>query len=381
MKLTKLSLVAALAISSAFAGGDIAPVEPVVAAPVENMTTINGKLTGYYITDDSSAAYDMFDTDGSQLGLAATLDVTHKFTENIAANFSAVGYLNTNRDPLFNYIGQYFEGNENGAIFNVANITATFSDTTLVLGRQLLDTPMLGGFDWLLAPGAFEAYTAVNSSFENVTLVGSYIRTWRPNNSGDNWIDLTNINDGNNWTLGAVYDNKTINGSIWYYNVDAALYSQVYVDAGYNFGAAKLDAQYVNTSYDLVDDSNAYGAKISGELSSFSLMAAYVYIDDTTAGYIGRDGLYTSSWNTLALSTGDTFKVEAGTEFAGIAATASYAYYEYAQNVVEDEGHEIDVILGYDITDAIDLNVVYTNTDYGMGDDINALEVYANYKF
>ena len=274
MKLTKLSLVAALAISSAFAGGDIAPLEPVVAAPVENMTTINGKLTGYYITDDSSAAYDMFDTDGSQLGLAATLDVTHKFTENIAANFSAVGYLNTNRDPLFNYIGQYFEGNENCAIFIVANITATFSDTTLVLGRQLLDTPMLGGFDWLLAPGAFEAYTAVNSSFENVTLVGSYIRTWRPNNSGDNWIDLTNINDGNNWTLGAVYDNKTINGSIWYYNVDAALYSQVYVDAGYNFGAAKLDAQYVNTSYDLVDDSNAYGAKISGELSSFSLMAA-----------------------------------------------------------------------------------------------------------
>ena len=381
MKLTKLSLVAVLAISSAFAGGDIAPVEPVVAAPVENMTTINGKLTGYYITDDGSAAYDMFDTDGSQLGLAATLDVTHKFTENIAANFSAVGYLNTNRDPLFNYIGQYFEGNENGAIFNVANITATFSDTTLVLGRQLLDTPMLGGFDWLLAPGAFEAYTAVNSSFENVTLVGSYIRTWRPNNSGDNWIDLTNINDGNNWTLGAVYDNKTINGSIWYYNVDAALYSQVYVDAGYNFGAAKLDAQYVNTSYDLVDDSNAYGAKISGELSSFSLMAAYVYIDDTTAGYIGRDGLYTSSWNTLALSTGNTFKVEAGTEFAGITGSLSYAYYEYAQNIVEDEGYEVDLILGYDITEAIDLNVVYTNTDYGIGDDVNALEVYANYKF
>lgn len=381
MKFTKLSLIATLAISSAFAGGDIVPVEPVVAAPVESMTTINGKLTGYYITDDGSDAYDMFDTDGSQLGLAATLDVTHKFTENIAANFSAVGYLNTNRNPLFNYIGQYFEGNENGAIFNVANLTATYADTTFVLGRQLLDTPMLGGFDWLLAPGAFEAYTAVNSSFENVTLVGSYIRTWRPNNSGDNWIDLTDIGDGNNWTLAAAYDNETINASIWYYNVDAAFYSQVYVDAGYNFGAAKLDAQYVNTSYDLVDDSNAYGAKISGEVSSFSLMAAYVYIDDTTAGYIGRDGLYTSSWNTLALSTGNTFKVEAGTEFSGIAASASYAYYEYAQNIVEDEGHEIDVILGYDINEAIDLNVVYTNTDYGIGDDINALEVYANYKF
>ena len=49
MKLTKLSLVAALAVSSAFAGGDIAPVEPVVEAPVveaASATTFGGKLTG-----------------------------------------------------------------------------------------------------------------------------------------------------------------------------------------------------------------------------------------------------------------------------------------------------------------------------------------------
>lgn len=390
MKMTKLSLVAALAVSSAFAGGDIAPVEPVVAAPVENMTTISGKLTGYYITNDGSDLYDMFDKDGSQLGLAATLDVTHKFTENIAANFSALGYLNTNRDIPYDYIygSSYFESQPNGAIFNVANITATFADTTFVLGRQFIDTPMVGGFDWLLSQGSFEAYTVVNNSFENLALVGSYIRTWRPINNGDNWHNLTDFGDGNNWTLAAAYDNKTINGSVWYYNVDAGLeagnpdaYTQIYVDAGYNFGAAKLDAQYVNTNYDLVDDSNAYGAKISGELSAFSLMAAYVYIDKNTAGYIERDGLYTSSWNTLALSTGNTFKLEAGTEFAGIAATASYAYYEYKQNDPKDEGYEVDVILGYDITEAIDFNVVYTNTDYGLGDDVNALEVYANYKF
>jgi hypothetical protein len=79
------------------------------------------------------------------------------------------------------------EGTDKGAYFNVANLTATYADTTFVLGRQLLDTPMLGGFDWLLAPGAFEAYTAVNNSFENIILVGSYVRTWRPNNTGDNF--------------------------------------------------------------------------------------------------------------------------------------------------------------------------------------------------
>ena len=70
------------------------------------------------------------------------------------------------------------------AFFNVANLTATFGDTTLVLGRQLLESPMVRPFDWLLAPGSFEAYTVVNSSIENLTLVGTYIREYRGNNTG-----------------------------------------------------------------------------------------------------------------------------------------------------------------------------------------------------
>ncbi len=376
MKFTKLSLIAAVAVSSAFAGGDI-EAAPVVEE-VLSKTTISGKLTGYYYTDD---AVDLFDEDSSALGTAVTLDVTHKFTDNIAMNFSAIGFANVIDESYL------MENEKSGAFINVANITATFADTTFILGRQLLDTPMLGGFDWLLAPGAFEAYTVANNSFENLTLIGSYVRTWRPNNSGDNFINLTDIGDGNNWTLGAAYDNKTISGSVWYYNVDAGDYTQVYADAGYNFEVAKIEAQYVNTNYnnDIVDDSDAFGIKASATLSGFSLMAAYENISDNIVGYVGRDTLYTSSWNTFTSNAmGDSFKVEAGAEFAGLTASASYAYYEYEQNTIvglEDEGHEIDVILGYNITDDIDINAVYSNTDYGIGDDTNALEIYANYKF
>ncbi len=389
MKFTKLSLVAALAVSAAVAGGDIAPV-PAPVVEEAPKTTINGKLTAYYYTDDSIV--DMFDKESSNLGAAVTLDVTHKFTENIAMNFGAVGFTNLMDDGIFSAIGPYMEGEKTGAFINVANITATFMDTTFILGRQLIDTPMLGGFDWLLAPGAFEAYTIANSSIENLTLVGSYVRTWRPNNTGDNWIDLTDIADGNNWTIGAVYDNKTISGNLWYYNIDAMDYTQVYIDAGYNFEIAKVEAQYVNTDYGVGEDSDAYGIKASATVSGFGLMAAYVNISDAVVGYIGRDGLYTSSWNTLALSQGDTFKVEASGEFGGLAASVSYAYYEYEQFAVltdDNDGHEIDVILGYDLKDsgvdiisAIDVNLVYSNTNYGANtDDINALEIYANYKF
>ena len=379
MKFTKLSLVAALAVSAAVAGGDIAPVEPVVEAPkVLSDTTINGKLTGYYYTDD---AVDLFDNDSSEFGLAATLDVTHHFTKNIAMNFSAVGYVNTIKR------GYQMEGDNNGAFINVANLTATFADTTFILGRQLLDTPMLGGFDWLLAPGAFEAYTISNNSIENLTLVGSYVRTWRQNNTGDTWIDLTDIDDGNNWTVGAVYDNKTISGGIWYYNVDAGLaatgvdkYGQIYVDAGYNFGSVQLAAQYANTNYDSATDSDLFGLKVAGEISGFSLMAAYANVSDNTVGFVGRDTVYTSSWNTFTSnSVGDAFKVEASTEISNVSATVSYGYYEYEQST--DEGDEFDVILAYNITKSIDANIVYSNTNYGSTDDVNAIEIYANYKF
>jgi len=356
MKLIKLSLAVALATGSAFAGGDIEPVVAPLVEEVASNTTVAGKLTGYYYTNDS---VDLFDKRSSQFGTAATLDVTHKFTENIAMNFTAVGFANVMNE----YDIGFMEGEKSGAFINVANITATFMDTTFILGRQLLDTPMLGSFDWLLAASGFEAYTVANSSIENLTLVGSYIRTIRANNTGNDFVNLTDIGDGNNWTLGAAYDNKTINGSVWYYNVDAGDYTQVYVDAGYNFGVAKIDAQYIYTDITNEDESNAFGIKASATLGAFNLMAAYVNVTDNTVRYVERDALYTSSWNSMTSnSIGDAFKVEAGTKFADITASASYAYYEYDNGIGSEDGQEIDIILGYDITKVTLMLLKYMQT-------------------
>ena len=376
MKLTKLSLVAALAVSSAFAGGDIAPVEPVVEAPVVEAaaTTISGKLTGYYITDDSLPADDMFG-DNAQLAFGATLDVSHKFTDWLTANFSALGYVNTLNEDTYGY----FEGNKKGAYFNVANLTATFEDTTLVAGRQLLGTPMVQGYDWLLAQGSFEAYTLMNSSIENLTLIGSYITKHRANNSGE----FGNTLDGDNYTVGAAYDDKTISGSVWYYNIDAgqtvgADYSQVYVDLGYDFGTFKLEGQYVDT--DAAIDTSAFGIKASTSVAGFDLSAAYNKLSDGATAYVGWNSLYTNQWNLSVADQYldedlDAFKVAAATTIMDISAELSYADY--------DNGSETDLILGYDFTDAIDAGLVYTNTEANViaSTDVNQLELYVNYKF
>jgi len=242
---------------------------------------------------------------------------------------------------------------------------------------------MISGFDWLLAPGAFEAYTIVNKSISNLTLVGSYITEYRANNGGTDFVEL----EGDNWTVGAAYSDA-FDVSIWYYNNDNYGYTQVYADAGYDFGPVAVAAQYVDTDWDSPEeDSTAYGIKASGSVAGFDLMAAYVNVDDNVVGYVDNDAIYTSMWNTLASnSVGDSYKFEAATEFYGVSASAAYAYFEYdnlqAMDPNYDEGSEFDLILGYGITDCISVDAIYTSTDYGEGEgDDQAMELIATYKF
>ncbi len=382
MKLTKLSLVAALAVSSAFAGGDIAPVEPVVEAPVveaaacNSNTTINSKAVLYSFTTDGYGNLDWYNGDSSALGAAVTVDVSHKIMDGITANLTGVGFTNLTNAYNNPDVWNQFEGEETAAFLNIANITATYGDTTFVLGRQLLDTPMIQSFDWLLAPGSFEAYTVVNKSISNLTLVGSYIAEYRMNGSGTDFASL----DGDNWTVGASYSDA-FDASVWYYNNDNYGYTQVYGDAGVELSGIKLAAQYVDTDWDMMDSSTAYGVKAETTLAGFDLAAAYVSVDDNPAGFVDWDGLYTSMWMTpTSGSVGDNWMVSAATEFSGLAASVAYGDFEYENGV--ESGSEFDLVLGYGVTDCISLDAAYTITDYGDGaGDEQVMELIATYKF
>ena len=365
-----------------------------VSAPASD-TTVSGKAMTYYMTMDEDG---MFNKKNSNLASAVTLDVSHTIMEGLTANFSAVGFQN-----YPNKIAKIdLEGQKDGAFFNVANITANYFDTKVIIGRQLLDTPMLGGYDWLLAPGSFEAATIVNNSIDGLTLVGSFVNKWRANNSG---ITFTTGNttdsdlDGGNFAVGANFKQFGANVSAWYYEVDAADYKQAYTDMGYDLGLANVAVQYAytNTGGSFQDTSHAYAAKIGTNIEGVELMAAASFETGQMAKSIGRDTFYTNSWNAQMTNSpmdvssdgtpADTlsWKVGASTEVMGLNTEVSYAMYG-------SDGYEADVILGYGITDRINVGTVFSsnlaniketpaNKATTATDINNILEIFATYTF
>ena len=353
MKFTQLSLIAVLAMSSAYAA--------------ESATTVAGKGQVYYYTTDSAGERSLTDEESSSAAAAVTLDVSHKVTDAVIANFSAVGHSH-----LGDSLGQNkMEGSNTGGYFNVANLTGTFGDTTVIAGRQMLATPMLGGFDWLLAPGSFEAYTVANKSIENVTLIASYVNKWRANNSGDKFGKLAD----DNFALGAAYSD-VVDANAWYYNVDALDYTQLYLDVSKKIGNVTVSGQGATTDYGTGDDSTAYGVKVASSFSGYDVSAAYNNVDDRAAGMVGVDSMYTSSWNSFASQDiGSSWKVDVAKEFSGVSTSLSYADYE-------TNGNELDLILGYGVADNISLDAIYTNTKYSEDEDAeNALELIGTYTF
>jgi hypothetical protein len=373
MKAVTMSLVALLAINSTLVGADIETtphkeikkeVKKEKSQVEPKDTTVTGEASLHYTTNDNSA--DLFDNDNSASAAAVTLNVTHRLTSRVSANFQMVGFTD-----LGNSVGvDKLEREKTGAIINLANLSAVYGTTSFIAGRQMFHSPMIGSYNRLIAPSVFESYTIVDNSIEHLTVVGSYIDKIRANNSGSKFQYLR----GDNYTIGAVYKSD-FSANIWYYNVDSARYQQVYTDAGYDINGVKVEGQLVSTDYDTGEDSTGYGVKISGTVENIDISAAYARVLDRGVGMIETDSLYTSSHNIWASQiVNDSFKLSAGTKIDDISAKISYADYDTAK--------ELDLILGYKMNESFSFDAIYTTTEY-TPDATNegALEFVTRYKF
>lgn len=376
MKFTKLSLIAILAVSSALAGE----------------STISGDAKVFYGTDDAGEQ-DLFNKNGAYGNAAVSLDYSKEIATNISLNagitgISTLGLENTLVSGVWAGAGK--TGLNDTVWIDVANITAKFGNTTAVIGRQKLDTPLAFTETWNIVENTFDAFTFVNSDIKDTTLVASVVTR------ANGFVNFTNVQGGMTDLDEAIYafgaSTKLIpnvTAQAWYYNSaggNNALWTQA--DATIN-GGITLGAQYGKIMAEEGEDSSILSAKVGYEANKMSFYAAYSQADEdgqsdfTNAAGYGGSPVYTEAWwnfgyvtnpNAQAIALGASYdlgSVALGAQYTTVTNDTS-AFYEMDEITLTAD----TTLAGVDTSFAL----VNTSTENEASDG-NSVQVYLTVPF
>ena len=335
MKITKLSLIAALAVTSAFAGG----------------STITGDAKVFYGTTDAGNA-DLFNKGANSMGDAAvSIDYSREIADGISLNAGMTGISTLGLESTL--VGNTWVNHalKDRVWLDVANVTAKLGKTTALIGRQKLDTPLAFTETWNIAENTFDAFTFVNNDVADTTLVGSLV-------TRANGGEFTNLQGGMGdlgegiYAFGAVtklIPNTT--AQLWYYDFASNDNKKLWLQADAEVaGGITAGLQYAQAMADVGEDSSIVAGKLGYDANGMGLYAAYSKADKKGqtgfANYGGYGGskLYTEAWWNFGFVSkpgAQTIAVGASTDAAGLGLTAQYTGVTNDSNLAADEMNEI----------------------------------------
>ena len=318
MKFTKLSLIAALAVTSAVAGE----------------STITGDAKVFYGTTDAGNG-DLFDKGTNTMGDASvSLDYSRDIADGVTLNAGMTGISTLGLESTL--VGNTWVNHalKDRAWIDVANVTAKLGKTTAVIGRQKLDTPLAFTETWNIAENTFDAFTFVNNDVADTTLVGSLV-------TRANGGEFTNLQAGMGdlgegiYAFGAVtklIPNTT--AQLWYYDFAHDNNKKLWVQADSEVaGGITAGVQYAQAMADAGEDSSIVAAKLGYDANGMGLYAAYSNADEkgqvgfANYGGFGGSKLYTEAWWNFGFVSkpgAQTIAVGASTDAAGLGLTAQY---------------------------------------------------------
>ncbi len=313
----KALLLSVIASTMIMAGGDIAPVEPVVEveAPAPSGWTFTGQGVVYYQTADMWGAGDRSDNDlFSQGASSANAGVSLKAENtNIVGGLGAgvklvgVGTLGLEEDVVSNVMEASNAGDLNGGAITELYLTYGIGNTLVKVGRQELPkalSPLAFSESWNVFANTYEAALVVNSDIPNTTLVGAWVRGANSSN------DLNNFGKANN--SDGIFMITAANTSIPDVGITGTVYyAQDYattddLTAGWLDVSAKvsgLDIGFQAGGIDAVDTTYAVGAKVGGAFGPVNAGLAVSYVNDEGPGVVNIGG---DSYAVLADGIGDT---------------------------------------------------------------------------
>ncbi len=430
MKLTKLSLIAAMLIGS-------------TAFAIEN-TKVSGDVKLFYGTMDSDTGTykgksDFFESLGSYGNAAANLELTTDLTKGVSAGakgtyVTTLGLENnlventwSNSHTITGQGAASFASEVGGAQLDDAFflgelwVAGSAFDTTVKVGRQALDTPLAFTETWGIDQNTFEAAVLINQSIPDTTLVATYVGK----HNGSNWDPKSNpmplpgtLNDipgaaqapitsqngaFNTFGTNGVYVAGLVNNTIkpltvqaWYYSL-AQLADATWFQADLNVGGILAGVQYTEIEVNNSDEDEAFAAMLGYEAKDVATVkVAYSSVDDkgtlgvaNVATTTGQSKLYTEMWwayGNVSSTGAESYSITAEGTVAGVDLLAGYYVADINPSAaVDTEVTEIALVASksfgpLDTSVAIILdneedNVA--NTDY----DTNHLQVYLTYNF
>ncbi len=358
---------------------------------------VSGNAKLFYGTDDSGDG-DLFDKANAYGDAALSLDISTQINCCILANFGVTGVSTLGLENTL--VGgtwiNHGAGLEDAIWVDTANIVfKPFADTTMILGRQELDTPMVFTEKWNIAENTYDAAVVANASLPDTTLIAAWVgrsnidggNTVKGDGISNNGFD-TFVTDEGAYAFGAV--TKAIPGvaaQAWYY-VAPSTANIAWLQADGSVAGFDLGGQYVYTDPDTGDSGSGFALKVGYNFADLGLglSAAYSSMDEDlfTANNLGgaQSKLYTESWWTLGevgQKDTDAFNVTATYDVPDIANFG--LYYTGVDHGTAPDVNELTLTAGKSIGN-LDLTFAYINTDTDDGSDaVNTLQAYFTYNF
>ncbi|MCW8894512.1 MAG: hypothetical protein OQK48_09485 [Sulfurimonas sp.] len=402
------------------------------AYAIENVT-VNGEAKLWYQTgvkDTSPSGVDMFQQKAAVGQAAFELSAKADIMDGLKGKVGLIALDTLGLEKSFiKDISSAGAGYENGNYYRTqvwvteAYLDYRIDNTSVILGRQALNTPLLFTERWNTSFNTFDAAVLINSDLPNTTLVAAYINQHNGGASAGNGTDTgfpsTTMHNGESFGFGSTYDSATntvtdgkkaayafgamikpiddLAVNLWYYDVNSN-FTAYWADAEYKMSGLFFGIQ--NSGIDVAtagaDNAMITAAKIGYTVDKLTLDVSYSVTDEGNSGTA-----------TIAnAATGDKSKVYTQAVFqdgavVGFRDTKAWklgANYKFddvkltclLQNTQSDahsmkDGTELDIIVVTKIAKLVDLKGIYIHRDVDMRTDPDfkqdAIRLIASVKF
>jgi len=397
---------------------------------VENVKTDGVAKLWYQTGVKDNTSLDMFQQESTVAQAALELGVKADLYDGLKGNVRGIVLDSLGlQDDYIKDISSAGAGRENSSYYKTqiwiteANLDYKISNTSIIAGRQALNTPLLFTERWNASYNTFDAVVLINSDLPYTTLIAGYVAQHNggahAGNATATAFPSTTMHGGSFYGFGSSYDGNTVTDgkkgayafgamikpidnlavNLWYYDVNSN-FTAYWADAEYKMSGIFMGIQ--NAGIDVatagVDNAMITAGRIGYTIDKFNADVSY---STTSEGSVGtatianaatgdKSKVYTQSvfQDGAVVGTRDTtaWRVGAGYKFDPVKLSASI------QNTKQDaatstmkDGTEFDLVATGKIFNLVDLTGIYVYRDVDMKATTdykeNAVRLIASVKF